>query len=202
MIALFAVMTMNSCANRLKFRASSDSFINTKTGIEYHFVTEPYVPKAVGNDKYTTWVMSRGVKVDFFPVKGLEPTEWLYSSVGDLITSVDVSMPDLSAFVPSKAYLCYNSDVTASFEVLSDDNMILSLVNAYRSGPFIPYNFNAYNTYIVLFESEAYPEFYYKLSLIVTEDAAYMGSRLNGVVEVTGLLGDLIPDYIDDSDLN
>ncbi len=202
LLSVAAVLSLSSCANRLKFQASSDSFVNNKTGIEYHYVIDSYMPKAVGNEAYSTWVMTRGVKVEFFPIQGLEPTEWLYSSVGDLITSLDVKLPGLSGFLPNKAFLCYNSDITASFAVISDEAVISSVVSAFETGTLLPYNFNAYNTYIVLFESDAYPEFYYKLSLIVTEDAAYLGSRLNGVVDVTGLFGDLLPDYVDESELN
>jgi hypothetical protein len=198
MALLLAAISFVSCGNRLKFKASSDAFENNRTGVKYHYVLEPYIPKAVSKEAYTTWVMSRGVKVDFFPIQGLDPEEWLYSEVGDLICSLDVSLPDLYGFAPSRFYLCYNSEVTASFAVSDDTDVIVAVLAAYRDGQVREYNFNEFNSYVVLFESDAYPEFYYKLSLLVTPEALYLGSRLTGVVDVTGLFGELVPEYVEE----
>ncbi len=83
-LALLVLMPFCGCGNRLKF--SKGGLTDTKKGITYRFVSGCYFPKAISEEVYATFKHG-DVSLDYFPIEGLSPEEWLVSETGDVVYS-------------------------------------------------------------------------------------------------------------------
>ena len=194
-IAVVMLLSLTSCTRKMTMNTSG--ITDKKSGITYNFVTVPLIPKEKSTEAYAVWKMSKDVKINLYEINGLDPEKWLYSEVGDLLCSEKIDFPDLFAFSADKFFICYNSDITISFAEITDEAEVSALVDCYVNGEGVSEPMvGGYNTYVVLFESGAYDEFYYKLMIRVYEDATYMFDRSTGIyVNIGSLLSDYLPDY-------
>ncbi len=196
-IACFALALMlalpmfTSCANT--FVNNAGNMTDKKTGITYTYVyTSVYQPIAVSTESYIIW-KHNNVKINYYPIEGLEPTEWLYSDYGELLCSTGEELPSLEGFGAKGAFICLEGTSAVSLFEIKDKTTVDKIVEAYTTGEREKYPSDpSGSTFSLKFISDEYPEFYYNLILIAYADSTYLYDRLNGIYVN---MGDLFDEY-------
>ncbi len=175
-----------SCSAKLKFK--NGKIVDSKTGVEYSFVSSVYLPKTVSTEVYAVFEHN-DVKIDYFSIQDVDPEKWLVSENHDVIYSGDVTeLPDLRGYNPNQMLICYNYDTPLSIVDERDASQISSIIEAFTNGDVETPTMYDYTTYKIIFVSEEYPDFYYMLRLRVTEDKMYLCDLSTGAhVDVTDL---------------
>ena len=184
------MLSLTGCANRMTM--TDNGLTHKKTGVSYTYVFDPaYQPIEYETDAYTKWKRN-DVKIEYFSIKGLDPTEWLYCPMmGELLCATDEVLPDLRGFDPEGAYICIESSVAYTIYEIKDQELIDQIVDRY-----LDENTTSYSTvmdtenYTIKFTSKKYPEFYYSLVLVADSDGVYIHDRLTGRYIDMGLLFD------------
>lgn len=189
MMALICLsLSLTSCANKMTM--TGNGLTHKKTGISYFYVLDPaYQPIEYESEAYTKWKRN-DVKIEYFAIKGLEPTEWLYCPMmGEVLCSTDEVLPDLRGFEPTGAYICIESTTAYTIHEINSQDLINNIVDRY-----LDENTQSYSTimdtsnYSIKFTSEKYPNFYYSLVLVADVDGVYIHDRLTGRYIDMGLL--------------
>lgn len=193
-IALVLVMMLPmlaSCANT--FVNNAGNMTDKKTGITYTYVyTSVYQPVAVETESYIIW-KHNDVTIDYFPIVGLEPTEWLYSEFGELLCSTGETLPSLEGFRAKSAFICLEGASAVSLYEITDKKKLEAIVERYTTGEREKYPSDPSGaSFSLKFMSDEYPEFYYSLVLIAYPDSTYLYDRLNGIYVN---MGDLFDEY-------
>lgn len=181
-------LSLTSCANKMTM--TGNGLTHKKTGISYTYVFDPaYQPIEYETEPYTKWKRN-DVKIEYYAIKGLEPTEWLYCPMmGEVLCATDEILPDLRGFDPTHAYICIESTTAYTIHDIDSQTLIDNVVERY-----LDENTTSYSTvmdtsnYSIKFTSEKYPEFYYSLILVADEDGVYIHDRLTGRYIDMGLL--------------
>ena len=190
MALICLALSLCSCANRMTM--TGNGLTHKKTGITYTYVFDPaYQPVEYDTEAYTKWKRN-DVKIEYFAIKGLEPTEWLYCPMmGEVLCSTDEVLPDLSGFDATGAYICIEAKVAYTIYEIKDQELLDKIVERY-----LDENTTSYSTvmdtenYTIKFASEKYPEFYYNLVLVADSDGVYIHDRLTGRYIDMGMLFD------------
>ncbi len=192
-LALLVLMPFCGCGNRLKF--SKGGLTDTKKGITYRFVSGCYFPKAISEEVYATFKHG-DVSLDYFPIEGLSPEEWLVSETGDVVYSGGDRLPDLKEFGAESMLICYNSEVIISFAEITDPAFISKVIDAYYADaePKSP-NYDS-NTYRLMFSSPKYPALYYMLYLVSYEGGTLLCESGRTGVDAGTLFDDYIEEYV------
>ncbi|MBQ4141538.1 MAG: hypothetical protein IJD70_09395 [Clostridia bacterium] len=189
MLAMLCLaFSLTSCANKMSF--TGNGLTHKKTGISYTYVLDPcYQPIEYDPEAYTKWKRN-DVKIEYYAIKGLEPTEWLYCPMmGEILCATDEVLPDVRGFDPSGAYICIEAATAYTIHEITNQAKIDAIVERY-----LDENTPSYSTvmdtsnYSVKFISEKYPEFYYSLVLVADADGVYVHDRLTGRYIDMGLL--------------
>lgn len=186
--AVCLALSLTGCANRMTM--TGDGLTHKKTGVSYSYVFDPcYQPIEYEKEAYTQWKRN-GVKVEYYPIKGLEPTEWLYCPMmGEILNSTGEELPGLGGFEPTGAYICIEAQTAYTIHEITDLALIEAIVERY-----LDENTPSYSTimetsnYSIKFVSDKYPEFYYSLVLVADMDGTYIHDRLTGRYIDMGLL--------------
>lgn len=196
LLASAAALSLFGCGRQLKIDTRSAAIYDTKSKIRYDYVSANYLPKSVAEEKYATFVQN-SVKVDYYEVEGLSPDKWLYSELGELIRARGTAdLPDFSGFNPNSLLICYNSDLNFTFAEIDDPAKVSEIADRFNNGTASNPVYFDHETYKLLFSSPDYPEFYYRLLLIVTEEATYLFDRYTQrYVEAGDLFADTVPAY-------
>jgi len=166
-------LAFSSCGAKLSLKGGM--FVNSKTGVKYSAIRGVYLPKAVADEPYITFKMD-DVEIEYYEIEGLSPEEWLVSDGGDLIYSGDASkLPEFADFGSNSMFVCRNSDVLFSIINEKDQTKIDSIVGLVKNTTPVSISLNdEYESYKVLFSSDAYPYIYYQFKLFVTADTMYL----------------------------
>lgn len=181
-------LSLTSCSNRLV--QSSGGFTHKKTGVSYYTVTNMcYQPIEYETEAYTKWKQN-DVKVEYFAIKGLEPTEWLYCPMmSEIICSTYDPLPGIEGFDPTTAYICVESNTAYTIHEIVDQAKIDAIVERYLDENAPSYSTVMETTnYTIKFTSPAYPEFYYNMVLVADEDGVYIHDRMANKYIDMGLL--------------
>ena len=188
MAIICLLLSLTSCADKMTL--SGNGLTHKKTGITYTYVFDPaYQPIEYETEAYTKWKRN-DVKIEYFAIKGLEPTEWLYCPMmGEILCSTDEVLPDLRGFEPTGAYICIEGTTAYTIHEIDSQDLIDKIVERY-----LDENTTSYSTvmdtdnYSIKFTSEKYPNFYYSLVLVADCDGVYVHDRLTGRYIDMGLL--------------
>lgn len=182
------VLSLTGCSNRMTMTGTG--LTHKKTGISYTYVLDPcYQPIEYEKEPYTKWKRN-DVSVEYFAIKGLDPTEWLYCPMmGEVLFSTDTSLPDLEGFDPTGAFICIEANTAYTIHEIVDQAKIDAIVERYLSEDTPSYS-TVLDTsnYSIKFTSEKYPEFYYSLVLVADSDGVYVHDRMTGRYIDMGLL--------------
>lgn len=190
---LVFVFSLSGCTAKLKFKNSK--IIDPKTGAEYVYTSGCYLPKSVSEEVYAVFDF-KDVKVNYYEIEGLDPSEWLVSEVGDMIYAGSDRLPDLAEFAPVSFHIGFNSDILFSLAEVTDKEKVDLTVRRCIEGEKLDANYLDANTYRILFESEKYPCYYYMLYLIVIPDGYYIYDRTGGyMIEAGDIFSDLVDPY-------
>jgi len=189
-LALVLVMLLSGCSKKLKLKNAK--IVDPKTGSEYVYTNGLLIPKSVSSEVYATFKYN-GVSVNYYEVEGLDPTEWLYSEIGDFIYAGSEELPCFEKFAANRMYICYNNDVMYSIADITDETMLSKVGELYLKGTRENPSYNDSNTYKLVFESETYKNFYYVINLVVTADGYFIYSRNEGIFVNAG---ELFVDYV------
>lgn len=188
MALICLALSLTSCANKMTI--NGNGLTHKKTGITYTYVLDPaYQPIEYETEAYTKWKRN-DVKIEYFAIKGLEPTEWLYCPMmGEVLCATDEVLPDLRGFEPTGAYICIEATTAYTIHEIDSQDLINKISERY-----LDENTTSYSTvmdsenYTIKFTSEKYPEFYYSLVLVADCDGVYIHDRLTGRYIDMGLL--------------
>ena len=179
---------LTSCGNKMIMTGAG--LTHKKTGIDYVYVLDPcYQPKEYESEPYTKWKYN-DFTVEYYAIKGFEPTEWLYCPIlGEVLCATGEELPDLTGFEPSGAFICVEAAIPYSiYEIYeqADIDLIMQRLN----DPETPSYSTIMHTsnYTLKFVSDKYPEFYYSVVLVADEDGVYVHDRMNGRYVDMGLL--------------
>ncbi len=181
-------LSLTSCADKMVW--TKDGFTHKKTGISYYTVTDMcYQPIEYEKEAYTKWKYN-DVKVEYFAIKGLEPTEWLYCPMmGEIICSTNAELPDIAGFDPTVAYICIEANTAYTIHEIVDQAKIDAIVERYLSEDTPSYStIMETSNYTIKFTSEKYPEFYYSMVLVADSDGVYIHDRMSHRYIDMGLL--------------
>ena len=186
--AICLALSLTGCANRMTM--TGDGLTHRKTGISYTYVFDPcYQPIEYETEAYTKWKRN-DVKIEYFAISGLEPTEWLYCPMmGEVLCSTGEILPDVAGFDPTGAYICIEANTAYTIHEITDQALIDAVVERY-----LDENTPSYSTimetsnYSIKFTSEKYPEFYYSMVLVADQDGTYIHDRMTGRYIDMGLL--------------
>jgi len=191
MALICLALSFTSCSDKMVW--TKDGFTHKKTGITYYTLTNMcYQPVEYEKEAYTVW-KHNDVKVEYFAIKGLEPTEWLYCPMmGEIICSADEALPeDIVEFEPNVAYICVESTIAYTIHEILDQEKIDAIVERYMSEDAPSYSTVMETTnYTIKFTSEKYPEFYYSMVLVADVDGVYIHDRMAQRYIDMGLLFD------------
>ena len=185
---VFLCPTLTSCGNKMVMTGAG--LTHKKTGVEYLYVLDPcYQPKEYDTDPYTKWKYN-DFTVEYFAIKGFEPTEWLYCpTLGELLCATGEELPDLTGFDPNVAYICIESEVPYSIYEIYEQEAVDKILERLTDPETPSYSTVMYTSnYTLKFASEKYPEFYYSVVLVADEDGVYVHDRMNGRYVDMGLL--------------
>ena len=185
-------LSLVSCGD--KMIVTGAGLTHKKTDIQYVYVLDPcYQPKEYETDAYTKWKYN-DFTVEYFAIKGFEPTEWLYCpTLGELLCSTEEELPGLDGFGAKGALLCIEAAIPYSIYEIKDQEFIDKIVARYLD-PATPSYSTVMETsnYSIKFTSEKYPEFYYSLVLVSDVDGTYVHDRMTGrYID----MGDLFDEY-------
>ena len=179
---------LTSCGNKMVMTGAG--LTHKKTGVEYLYVLDPcYQPKEYESDPYTKWKYN-DFTVEYYAIKGFEPTEWLYCpTLGELLCATGEELPDVTGFAPNSALICVEAAVPYSiYEIYEQADVDLILQRL--TDPETPSYSTIMHTsnYTLKFVSDKYPEFYYSVVLVADEDGVYVHDRMNGKYVDMGIL--------------
>jgi hypothetical protein len=181
-------LSLTSCANKMTM--GDNGLTHKKTGITYTYVLDPaYQPVEYESDPYTKWKRN-DVKIEYYAIKGLEPTEWLYCPMmGEVLCATDEVLPDLRGFAPTGAFICIESNTAYTIYEIESQDLINKIVDRYLDEN-TPNHSTVMDTenYSIKFTSKEHPEFYYSLVLVADCDGVYVHDRLSGRYIDMGLL--------------
>ncbi len=184
-------LSLTSCTNRMV--RTKDGLTHKKTGISYSTVLNMnYQPVGYDSeDPYTVWKYN-DQKIDYCAIQGLEPTEWLYCPLfGEILTSTDTELPELSGFEANVAYICIEDSIAYTIHEIKDADKIAQIIERYYDESAPSYStLITTDNYSIKFASEKYPAFYYSLKLVVDEDGVYIHDLAAGKYIDMGLLFD------------
>ncbi len=186
--AVCLALSLTGCADKMTM--TGKGITHKKTGISYTYVLDPcYQPIEYETEAYTKWKRN-DVKVEYFAIKGLEPTEWLYCPMmGEILCSTGEELPNLAGFDPNGAFICIEANTAFTIHEITDQALIDAIVERY-----LDENTPSYSTvldtsnYSIKFTSEKYPDFYYSLVLVADQDGVYVHDRMTGRYIDMGLL--------------
>lgn len=187
---IFLCPILTSCGNKMVMTGAG--LTHKKTGVEYLYVLDPcYQPKEYETEPYTKWKYN-DFTVEYYAVKGFEPTEWLYCpTLGELLCATGAELPSLEGFAPNGVFICVEANVPYSIYEIKDQATVDQILQR-LTDPEAP----SYSTimpgsnYTIKFVSEKYPEFYYSVVLVAAEDGVYVHDRMNGKYVDMGMLFD------------
>ena len=180
MAMICLILSLTSCANKMVM--TGNGFVHRKTGITYYYVLDPaYQPVEYEKDAYTKWNRN-DVKVEYFAIKGLDPTEWLYCPMmAEVLCATDETLPDLTGFDPKGAYICIEESTAYTIYEIESQELIDKITERYLDENTPSYSTVMYTSnYSIKFISDKYPEFYYSLVLAADADGVYIHDRLTG----------------------
>ena len=180
-----------SVAHKLR-KQNGNGLTHKKTGISYTYVLDPcYQPKEYEKDAYTKWKYN-DVTVEYFPIAGLDPTEWLYCpTMGEILCSTGEELPDIIGFEAKNAYICIESTTAYTIYEIKEQDLVDKIIERFLSEDAPSYStIMESSNYTLKFESEKYPDFYYSMILVADEDGVYIHDRMNGRYIDMGLLFD------------
>lgn len=185
-------LSLTSCTNRMVMDANG--LTHKKTGITYTYVMDIcYQPVEYAPEPYTTWKYN-GIKVEYYAIKGLEVTEWLYCPVlGELLCSTGEELPDITGFEPEHALICIEEVNPYSIYKIEDKETIEKIIERYTDEATPSYStILASSNYTIKFVSDKYPSFYYSMVLVADEDGVYIHDRMRDrYID----MGDLFDEY-------
>ncbi len=179
MAVICLALSLTSCADRLTI--DGRGLTHKKTGITYAYVMNmAYQPIEYESEPFTK-LKYNDVTVDYYAVKGLEPSEWLYSPLlGELVCATGAELPELEGFGAEQAFICIEATNPYSIYDISDKVKVDAIV-----AKILDENTPTYSTimpssnYTIKFTSKQYPQFYYSLVLVADEDGVYVHDRMN-----------------------
>lgn len=178
--AVCLALSLTGCTNRITM--TENGLTHKKTGISYTYVLDPcYQPKEYETEPYTKWKYN-DVKVEYYAIAGLEPTEWLYSPMmGEILCATDEVLPDLSGFEANGAFICIEAATPYSIYEIKDQAEVDKIIERYFDESAPTYStIMASSNYTLKFVSDKYPEFYYSIVLVADEDGVYVHDRMTG----------------------
>lgn len=191
-------LSLCGCANKMTM--TGNGFVHQKTGITYYYVLDPsYQPVEYESEPYTKWKRN-DVKVEYFAIKGLEPTEWLYCPMmAEILCATDEALPDLAGFDPNGAYICIEGSTAYTLYEIDSQELVDKIAQRYLDENTPSYSTVMHTSnYSIKFTSKKYPEFYYSLVLVADADGVYVHDRLTGRYIDMGLLFEEYDLYEDD----
>ncbi len=192
MALICLALTLTSCSDKLVMDGSG--LTHKKTGITYSYVMDVcYQPVGYDKDPYTKWKYN-DMKIEYYAVQGLEPTEWLYSPIlGELLCSTGEVLPGIEGFGAETALICVEAVTPYSIYEIKDGAAVEQII-----ARLLDENTPSYSTilptsnYTLKFESKKYPHFYYSMVLVADEDGVYIHDRMQGKYFD---MGDLFDEY-------
>ena len=181
-------LSLVSCGDKMIMTGAG--LTHKKTGVNYAYVLDPcYQPKEYETDAYTKWKYN-DFTVEYYAIKGFEPTEWLYCPVlGELLCATGEELPDLNGFAPNSAFICIEAAVPYSIYEIKDQATVDMILQRLTDPETPSYSTIMYSSnYTLKFVSEKYPAFYYSVVLVADEDGVYVHDRMNGRYIDMGLL--------------
>jgi hypothetical protein len=127
---IFLCPILTSCGNKMVMTGAG--LTHKKTGVEYLYVLDPcYQPKEYETEPYTKWKYN-DFTVEYYAVKGFEPTEWLYCpTLGELLCATGAELPSLEGFAPNGVFICVEANVPYSIYEIKDQATVDQILQRY-----------------------------------------------------------------------
>ena len=197
LLALCALLCC-SCGNRLVniVALEGDTYRNTKVGTVYQVLSPSYEPVARG-EEYGRLDLA-GVEFILNQIPGLDPSEWLCSSWGDVYCPEGYEVTPFEDWDIDALYVCTNTAVVVAELTLRESDhpepalcadMYSLLQSAYVNGPavYYPSYASSARTYTLRFATDAHPALYYSDKLIEYTEDIIDTVEIDGVAQEVNL---------------
>jgi len=192
-IAVVIAISLSS-SGLVKITFKDGKFIDKKNGVEYALAPICFEPFAVGEPyaEYSDKVL--------YDIPGLSPKEWLteeYEGISSLYYSSSFELPDIGEFEPDSVGVCSGELITIQDFSIDDRETIDAIVNVMSGESISRIAPAGYKSWHLKFTSKKYPNIYYDVLYIKSDDGNYFYNRgLKKVYDAGDIMDFHLPDDV------